>query len=48
MAIEKRKLRKAFFYITACNFKSMKSPVELNSLLSKLFCFITWFVISPD
>ena len=23
----------------------MKSPVEMNSLLSKLFCYITWFVI---
>ena len=23
----------------------MKSPVELNSLLSKFFCYITWFVI---
>ena len=31
-----------------CNFQSMKSPVELNSLLSKLFCYITWFVISPN
>ena len=32
---------------TVCNFQSMKSPVELNSLLSKFFCYITWFVISP-
>ena len=31
-----------------CNFQSMKSPVELNSLLSKFFCYITYFVISPD
>ena len=31
-----------------CNFKSMKSPMELNSLLSKLFCYITRFVISPE
>ena len=31
-----------------CNFQSMKSPVEQNSLLSKLFCYITWFVISTD
>ena len=31
-----------------CNFQSMKTPVELNSLLSKFFCYITWFVISPD
>ena len=33
---------------SACNFQSMKSPVELNSLFSKFFCYITWFVISPD
>ena len=33
--------------ISVCNFQSMKSPVELNSLLSKLFCYITWFVVSP-
>ena len=33
---------------TVCNFQSMKSPVELNSLLSEFFCYITWFVISPD
>ena len=26
---------------------NMKSPVELNSLLSKFFCYITWFVIPP-
>ena len=31
-----------------CNFQSIKNPVELNSLLSKLFCYITWLVISPD
>ena len=29
---------------TVCNFQSMKSPVELNSLFSKFFCYITWFV----
>ena len=34
--------------ITVCNFQSMKSPVELNSLFSSFFCYITWFVISPD
>ena len=33
---------------TVCNFQSMKSSVELNSLLSKFFCYITWFVISLD
>ena len=36
------------FFITVCNFQFRKSPVELNSLLSKLFCYITWLVISPD
>ena len=30
------------------NFRSMKSPVELNSPLSKFFCYIIWLVISPD
>ena len=30
------------------NFQCMKSPVELNSLFSKFFCYITWFVVSPD
>ena len=30
------------------NFQFMESPVELNSLLSKFFCCITWFVISLD
>ena len=28
---------------TVCNFQSMKSPVELNSLFLKFFCYITWF-----
>ena len=32
---------------TVCNFQSMKNPVELSSLFSKLFCYITLFVISP-
>ena len=39
-------LRKVVFSV--CNFQSMKTPVELNSLLWKFFCYITWFVISPD
>ena len=26
------------------NFQSMKSPVQLNSLLSKFFCYITWLL----
>ena len=30
------------------NFQSMISLVELNSLFSRFFCYITWFVISPD
>ena len=34
--------------ITVCNFNSMKSSVELNSLLSRFFGYITWFVISPN
>ena len=34
--------------MTVCNFQSMRSPVELNGLLSKFFCYITWFVISPN
>ena len=25
-----------------CNVQSMKSPLQMNSLLSKLFCYITW------
>ena len=25
---------------SVCNFQSMKSPVEMNSLLSKFFCYI--------
>ena len=33
---------------SVCNFQSTKSPVELNSLLPKFFCYITWLVISPD
>ena len=33
---------------TVCNFQSMKTHVELNSLLSKFFCYITWFAKSPD
>ena len=32
---------------SVCNFQSVKRPVELNSLSSKVFCYITWFVISP-
>ena len=29
---------------TVCNFQSMKSLMELNSLLSKFFCYITWLL----
>ena len=32
---------------SVCNFQSMNSPVELNSLSSKFFCYITRFVTSP-
>ena len=28
---------------TVCNFESMESPVELNRLFLKLFCYVTWF-----
>ena len=34
--------------LAVCNFQPMKSPMELNSLFSKLFCYITCFVLSPD
>ena len=30
-------------YSTVCNFQSMTSPVELNNLFLKFFCYITWF-----
>ena len=33
---------------TVCNFQSMKTPVELNSLLSKFFCYITWLDATMD
>ena len=33
---------------SVCNFGSMKSPAELNSLFSKFFCYIIWSVISLD
>ena len=42
------KTKYVFKTFSVCNFQSMKTPVELNSLLSKFFCYITWFVISPD
>ena len=29
---------------SVCNFQSMESPLELNSLLSKFFFYITWFL----
>ena len=41
-------IRLQFWYKTVCNFQSMKSSVELKSLFSKIFSYITWFVISPD
>ena len=33
-------------FSSVCNFQSIKNFVELNSLFSKFFCYITWFVIS--
>ena len=30
--------------VSVCDFQSMKSLVELNSLLSKFFCHITWLL----
>ena len=30
-------------YRSVCNFQFMKSPVGLNSLFLKYFCYITWF-----
>ena len=45
---------KLFYYsisrcsYSVCNFEPMKSPVKLNSLFSTFFCYITWFVLSPD
>ena len=38
------KLQKAILKtsMSVCNFQSMKSPVELNCLFSKFFCYITW------
>ena len=29
------------FVYSVCNFQSMKSPVELNRLFSKIYCYIT-------
>ena len=33
---------------TVCNFQSLKTPAELNSLLWKFFCYITWLVRHDD
>ena len=33
---------------SVCNFQSMNSPMEFNSLFSKFFCYITGIVTSPD
>ena len=38
---KRRNLWKHEMNSTVCNFQSMKSPVELNNLLSKFFCYIT-------
>ena len=44
-----KKIRSGIVYpclikMTFCNFQSIKSAVELNSLLSKFFCYISQFV----
>ena len=46
--VKKVLMRVDLFNSTVCNFQSMKSPLELNSLFSKFFCYITWFVTLPD
>ena len=40
--------RRANFSSSVCDFQSMKTPVELNSLLSKFFCYITWLDATMD
>ena len=40
--------RYVVFSYSVCNFQSMKSPVELNSLYSKFICCITWLLLSAD
>ena len=45
---KREKTKKARQTTIVCNFQSIKSPVELNSLFSKFFCCIIWFVKSPD
>ena len=35
-------------YTPVCNFQSMKNPVELNSLFSKFFCYVTWLDATQD
>ena len=40
---KKKKPQKYCFINSVCNFQSMKSPVELNNLLLKFFCYVTWF-----
>ena len=31
------------FPITVCDFQSMKSLMEMNSLFLKLFCYMNWY-----
>ena len=40
------KIKIPYINYTACNFQSMKSFMDLNSLFSKFFCYITWFIIT--
>ena len=46
LCIEKLRAQKKEknWHKTVCNFQSMKCSVELNSLLSKFFCYITWLL----
>ena len=37
-------LERGIYEKSVCNFQSMKSPLELNGVLSKFFCFITWLL----
>ena len=39
----KKSLKNIVSYVQFVIFKSVESPVELNSLLLKFFCFVTWF-----
>ena len=40
---KQRNPQKYCFISLVCNFQSIKCPLELNSLLLKFFCYVTWF-----